>query len=530
MCGIYAYLKKGQFSATDTNKIHQTFHQLKHRGPDHTSCIAFAEDEHSAFLGFHRLSIVDPTSKSNSILSTDNHWMCCNGEIYNYKHLIEKYDLHDKTGSDCEVILQLYKKYPNRILEIVRELDGVFAFVIFDNVSKRMIVGRDYYGVRPLFIGNDGESMSFTSEGKVNPFSNCRQFPPGKLMTIDLATLTHRLAEWRHSRQNIFLNFDLSKPMIHSLLKNAVEKRMHPDRPMGFLLSGGLDSSIIASIANELSDDTIRTFSIGFADSPDLISARVMAQHLGSDHKEVIIEDQHILDAIEPVVKTLETYDITTIRASIPMFLLSRYISENTDVRVLFSGEGADELFGGYLYFHNAPDYHSFSQETERLLDELYMMDVLRADRTTSAWGLELRVPFLDITFSQFVRGLSPELKMPSQYKIEKHILRQAFMDYLPLEISGRQKEAFSDGVGSQSVMLLKQKAEDYVIKHRHNGRGQHPMTKEGEMYYDIFAEYYENKPGLLTKQYWLPRWTGDDFIDPSATVLSMHKNNLEHK
>ncbi len=340
--------------------------------------------------------------------------------------------------------------------------------------------------------------------------------------------------------------------IVRELFTEAVRKRLVADRPIGFLVSGGLDSSLVASVAQRLLGKRITTFSIGLPNSPDLLAARKVATYLNSDHHEVVITVNDILKALPDVIYHDESYDITTIRASIPMYLISKYIRANTDIKVIFSGEGADELLGGYLYFHKAPTPQAFQDETMRLMQDLYQYDVLRGDRTTSAWGLEIRVPFLDADFHSFVSNLDPAHKMPQdahtiefaerfgyfsraaarrpKYKIEKAILRHAFAGYLPDEILHRQKEAFSDGVGYSSVAALKKLAADTAEQRA--GRclelvpnTAHPVTEEAQLYYLLFREHYSDRPGLHTGYYWMPSWHGD-VTDPSATVLESHDAN----
>lgn len=530
MCGIFAFIKKGQFTKEELKSTINNFNKIKHRGPDHTSTIKLTNDDHSVLLGFHRLAIIDPSASANVILNDNNVYLVCNGEIYNYHYLIDKYNLPVKTGSDCEVILQLYLKYPDRWNTLADELDGVFSFLLYDHNKEIFCTGRDRIGVRPMFVGSsiDNSAICFASEAKAIPFDNVQFYQPGlyrvqRLEFLAQGTSYQHLYTLHDSHSNI--SWECSKKVLFDLFTEAVRKRLVADRPIGFLVSGGLDSSLVAAVANELIHGPITTFSIGLKDSPDLLAARKVANHLHSSHHEVIITEQDITNAISDVVYTDETYDITTIRASIPMYLIAKYISEKTDVKVVFSGEGADELFGGYLYFHDAPDYQSFQNETIRLLEDLHNYDVLRSDRTISRWGLELRVPFLDCDLVDFVISMDPAHKMPVGDKIEKQILRDAFDDNcLPKDVLYRQKEAFSDGVGYNSVSAIKDYAnkfplEDVLIANDHTAI---PKTAEARLYHELFRNHYNSKINLHTKYYWMPKWN-DSVTDPSATVLVKH-------
>jgi asparagine synthase (glutamine-hydrolysing) len=530
MCGIFAYIQKGKISAEKLSEIEKSFALIKHRGPDHTSSILLTGHGSTVYLGFHRLVVVGLSNNSNSFLSDQNVYLTCNGEIYNYQYLIKKYQLPVKTDSDCEVILQLYLKHQDQWSEIMNELDGVFAFVLYDHRHGLVFASRDRIGVRPIFVGDGTEPnvITFASEGKAILTDNGRPFLPATLSEMDLDDWHIRTKLWITKSHFLNVPYDRSQVIIRELFMEAVGKRLIADRPIGFLLSGGLDSSLVASIANILLDKQITTFSIGLPNSPDLIAAREVAEYLNSDHHEVIISTDDILQALPSVIYADETYDVTTIRASIPMYLLSKYIAEKTDIKVIFSGEGADELLGGYLYFHKAPDYKSFQAETHRLLNDLYLYDVLRGDRTTAAHGLEIRVPFLDATLLSFVANIDPAHKMPAEHGIEKAIFREAFIDYLPNSIINRQKQAFSDGIGYNSVSTLKKHAsksfERYNTLYPNTA---HPTTDEEHLYYNIFNQYYAGKCGLYTRYYWMPKWCGENITDPSATVLDIHKDHI---
>ena len=520
MCGIFSKF------AIVPNNVPEIKNNLVHRGPD--SCISIDLQQH--LLVFHRLAIIDPSEKSNVILNSQGVYLLCNGEIYNYRSLIHKYNLNSEPGSDCRVILELYHLFKEPSL-FVNELDGVFSFIIYDKPNNLIFTGRDRYGVRPLFKcyqKNISDHIFFSSEAKMFPnLENYVMSPviPGtieKWLIQDTIQLLDTKIWFNFNIVHSHLDYSTTISFIKQYFTEAVRKRLMSDRPIGFLLSGGLDSSLVASVASRLLSNRITTFSIGLKDSPDLKAARKVATFLDSNHHEIVITEKDIIDSIDKVVYHTETFDTTTIRASIPMFLLSKYISQNTEIKVIFSGEGADELFGGYLYFKKAPSLLEFQKETERLISELYLYDVLRGDRTTAAWGLELRVPFLDADFSRFVLEIDPLFKMT---RLEKKVLRDSFHGYLPDEILMRQKEAFSDGVGTGSVKALKDYAQQMVgetISERLEIES-FDRTPEQELYFNIFQKYYGNMKGIQIPRYWMPRWC-KNVTDPSATVLDVYK------
>lgn len=521
MCGIFAYITTGQLPENLT----EYFDKLTARGPDHSSTVTLKNGDTSIFLGFKRLAIVGTDSVSDPLLSQDDVYLVCNGEIYNYKYLIKKFGFEMNTHSDCEVILQLYLSDPAGFTSKIELLDGVFAFVLYDHRSGQVFSSRDRYGVRPLFKGFTGDGgVCFASEAKAIA-GDCEHFNPGYIQQLEVKCPGVCVgAEWVRRTPRFNTTYSSSSGIIKNLLEAAVEKRLSADRPIGFLVSGGLDSSLVAAIAAKKLNKQITTFSIGLEGSPDLKAAKKVAQYLLSEHHEIIITTDDIISAIPGVVYSLESYDTTTVRASIPMYLIAKYIRENTDIKVVFSGEGADEVFGGYLYFHNAPSPDEFHSETERLQKELYRYDVCRSDRTISCWGLELRVPFLDADLTTFVRGIDPEHKMPRPDRMEKLILRDAFRGYLPSGILYRQKEAFSDGVGYNSVSSLKKYAEEFDAPEvDYSKLTAVPKTAEERYYHHLYSRWYSEKPGILISEYWMPKWSGD-VTDPSATVLDVHK------
>lgn len=465
---------------------------LKHRGPDECS----AKRVGNTFFEFHRLAINGGMGPSQPI-EFSNLTMVANAEIYNY------IELGGVPGeSDCEVIPRLVAEYG--LFRACEMMSGDFAFVISD--GKNIWAARDRVGVRPLFWIRTAGSVAFASEAKaLTQFgSKIEIFPPGHLYDSKLDALVCWAPNyWDFPRMDDDVEF--VREHIRDLMIKAVDKRVHnTQRPVGFFLSGGLDSSIVAAIGKKCLGTTIKTFAVGLANSPDLVAARKMAEHLESDHTEVIFTIDEGLKVLRDVVWHLETFDTTTIRASVPMYILSKYIKENTDIRVVLSGEGSDELFGGYLYFHSAPDVDEFSHETMRLVRDVHLFDVLRADRTTAAHGLELRVPFFDRDLIDYVMdGFDPELKMPKD-GFEKHLLRETFGDLLPYEIAWRQKNGMSDAVGYSWVDALK---------------------ATGENYQKIFHELFGKNMDHLSPYKWLPKWTNS--TDPSARTLSQFNDKM---
>lgn len=498
MCGIYAVLGNKRPVVPDNSS-------LGHRGPDDYNMSEIGD----CLMEFWRLTINGEKSMTgDQPMYFNNDMMVCNGEIYNYLDLGGLYG-----ESDCEVIMPLIKAHG--MADALDMMNGDFAFVISDGTNLR--AARDRVGVRPLFYTKYDDGIAFASEAKalLHFDSVIEIFPPGHFYDSNLD----------HFFCYAPMYYDSDKPVmprrwviesIREKLIDAVKIRMETTEfPIGFFLSGGLDSSIIAGIASSLTDEPIRTFSIGLegSDSPDLKAARQVAKYLCSDHTEVTFTVKEGISVLSDVIWHLESYDTTTVRASVPMYLLSKYISENTDIKVILSGEGSDELFGGYLYFHNAPDPKKFAAETNRLLLDVHQFDVLRADRCTSAHGLELRVPFFDPDFIEFVMdGFSPVKKIGN---LEKQILRDAFVEYLPESIINRQKNGMSDAVGYNWVDGIK----SYCA-----GRFFGPQT-ETEMYRKIFKKHFGDGNWHLTPYMWMPKWSNAE--DPSARHLSVFQDKM---
>jgi asparagine synthase (glutamine-hydrolysing) len=502
MCGIFAALTKGDYNTQ--------FQTLQHRGPDRSKIY----EDNQCFLGFHRLCIHDTTFRGDQPLELDDMKLICNGEIYNYKELNKKYNFPTTSDSDCEVILHCFKKYGNKIdINFFNTfvMDGVFAFVLKD--GDKFWVARDYYGVRPLFYGIDENGIYyFSSEMKALSFlPKVNWFPPGHYW--DSESKKFQLFKYYYQKPFHYFNQDTCK----ELLTNAVVKRLSGDRPIGFLLSGGLDSSIVCKLGQD-NLKRITTFSIGYeGNSRDLKYSSILAKELKSNHHVVRYNFEQALEILPKVIEMIETYDITTIRASVPHYLIGKYIKENTDIKIVLSGEGADEIFGGYLYFHNAPSVGSFKNETMRLLDEIYMFDVLRSDRCMASHGLEVRVPFLDKEFVKYVMQIDTNQKMVQNY-YEKYYLRKTFEKDLPMEIVWRRKDGFSDSNGN-FVNDFKEWVENQITSEELRSNPYGCRTKEELYYRRIYESMYPNRQNIIP-HHWMPKWQSEELNDPSGALL----------
>jgi asparagine synthase (glutamine-hydrolysing) len=498
------------------------FNTIAHRGPDQA---IIHKDKHGIF-GFHRLAIMDISEKGMQPFITDRLIVMCNGEIYNELYLKEVFSEYPYTShSDCEVLLPLYLEYGKKMGPY---LDAECAFVIYDKQLDIVVAGRDPIGIRPLFYGYLKETgkIAFASEAKAL-ISICDGIKPFPIGTIYYDGEWIRYTDVKEVTYQI-KDEVLALSKIKHKLMDAVKKRMMSDVPIGYLLSGGLDSSLVSAIAARYTKQPIVTFAIGMEnDAIDLKYAKIVADYIGSKHYEVTMSFKDVLEALPYVIYHLETYDITTIRASLGMYLLSRYIKEKTDIKVILTGEISDELFG-YKYTDFAPSAEAFQKESEKRLEELYEYDVLRADRCIAAWSLEARVPFGDLAFVKEVMSIEPELKLNKSGK-GKYLLRKAFEkdDLIPESILWREKAAFSDAVGHSMVDQLKLKAEELYseedvknayIKYPHNT----PFTKEALWYRDLFESHYPSMSHLIS-DFWMPNkeWVGSDVKDPSARALS---------
>ena len=432
MCGIFAFLQKN--SELSNERLKECGLKCSHRGPDNTKDISYDIDIYKLYLMFHRLAINGLTELGDQPLTLNNKILICNGEIYNYKKLAEKYNLILPKGcSDCEVILHLYEKVG--IHETIYNLDGVFSFVLFAFNINKLIVGHDPIGVRSLYYFVDN-GFGFASEMKclIDLSSNVKMFPPGTYLQYTFEDGFDFIKYYNFDYPTINEDEILIQNNIKEKLINAVDKRLMAEKPIGCLLSGGFDSSLITALAVKKIKN-LKTFSIGLPDSPDILAAEKVAKFLKTEHTSIILTEEEMLSGIEDTIKQIESYDITTIRASTPMFLLAKYIRDNTNIKVILSGEGADETSGSYLYFHNAPNPDEFKKETIRLVKENQYFDILRADKTTAGAGLEIRVPFYDKDFVNYYMSINPKLKM-IRNGFEKYLLRKTFENELPEEIA----------------------------------------------------------------------------------------------
>lgn len=517
MCSIIGLSK-----CDDFEKIKKSFEKSNSRGPDGTSYY----NANSALLGFKRLAIMGLNEFGMQPFSYDDKVLVCNGEIYGFRDIkieLLKKGYSFKSDSDCEIILPLFKEFG---FEMFSKLDAEFALIIYDKKEDKIIAARDPLGIRPLYYGKSksNDTYIFASEPKilVDLVEDIFPFPPGYYFDgekfIQYSFITD--VESKHTRMR-----DVEKN-IHSLLVEGVRKRLDSDAPIGFLLSGGLDSSLVCSIATKILKKPIETFAIGMEkDAIDLKYAKEVADYLKTNHHEVIITRDDVISSLEEVIYNLATYDITTIRASVGMYLLCKYIHENTDIKVLLTGEISDELFG-YKYTDYAPNPEEFQKESKMRIDEIHMYDVLRADRCISSNSLEARVPFGDLAFVKYVMEIDPKIKM-NRYNKGKYLLRKAFEgDYLPKDILYREKAAFSDAVGHSLVEDIKEFAEDYYTDeefeiNRKKYTFAQPFTKESLMYREIFEKYYPGQAHMI-KDFWMPNksWKGCDVDDPSARFL----------
>ncbi|AKA34339.1 asparagine synthase B [Flagellimonas lutaonensis] len=514
MCGIVCAFDLKESTETLRPQLLEMSKKVRHRGPDWSGI--YADDK--AILAHERLAIVDPASGKQPLVSPDGKLiLAANGEMYNHRELRKQFEgTYDfKTQSDCEVILALYqKKGP----DFIDELNGIFGFAIYDTEKDEYFVARDHMGIIPLYMGWDRNGTFYVaSELKAleGVCSKIELFPPGHY----LHSSDGELKQWY---QRDWMEYEAVKENetsireVREALEAAVHRQLMSDVPYGVLLSGGLDSSVTSAIAKKYSqkriesDDTkdawwpqLHSFSVGLEGSPDLAAARLVADYIGTVHHEIKFTIQEGLDAIKDVIYNIETYDITTIRASTPMYLMARVI-KSMGIKMVLSGEGADELFGGYLYFHKAPSPKDFHEETVRKLGKLHMYDCLRANKSLAAWGIEGRVPFLDKEFIDVAMRINPKDKMINGERMEKWVIRKAFESYLPESVAWRQKEQFSDGVGYSWIDTLKELVEkevsDEQMKNAHfKFPIQTPTTKEEYYYRSIFESHFPSDAAALS-------------------------------
>ena len=534
MCGIFFVKKNEDVSA---EKVYTEFEKSKNRGgipPDDTKFFEIGE----YYLGFHRLSINGLNTESNQPFFKNGTYLICNGEIYNYKELYSYIGIKPLTDSDCEIIIDLYQLYP--IDYFINLLDGVFSFIIYDTQKNLVMVGRDPFGVRPLYYSHDYNN--FSSELKqINNLSTetITQFPPGHffikndvtnvMKETNLPNKYHTLTQYYMPLCSQFKNFvderNYYKSLIRGTLINAVKKRLLSDRPIACLLSGGLDSSLITSIVVNLLKEKpnikLETFSIGLPGSTDLVYAKKVANYLDTKHTEILLTEDDFFNAIPEVIEKIESYDTTTVRASVGNYLISKYIYQNSEAKVIFNGDGSDELTGGYLYFHKAPNSLLFDFEVKHLLQNIHYFDVLRSDRSISSCGLEPRTPFLDKTFVNTYLSIPLYYRKPEGNEIEKKILRDSFMEFLPTDVLYRKKEAFSDGVSGNDrswYQVIAEKLDKIDIPiFEHNEKHMCPKTKEQMYYRYLFEQKYPKRENVIP-YFWMPKWSNT--TDPSARTL----------
>jgi asparagine synthase (glutamine-hydrolysing) len=555
MCGILGIFNiKTDVKELRTQALGMS-RMLRHRGPDWSGIYV----NEKAILAHERLSIVDVNKGAQPLYTSDHKVaLAVNGEIYNHKDLKktlkEPYDF--LTESDCEIILALYRQ---KSVDFLEDLNGIFAFALYDSENEVFMIGRDHIGICPLYTGYDEQGNFYVASEMKALMGVCNtvsEFPPGHYLYSKMdAPVEYYKRDWMEY-DNVKDNKSSVKELRRAL-EEAVERQLMSDVPYGVLLSGGLDSSITAAVAKKYSAKRVETaglkdawwpqlhsFAVGLEGSPDLAAAQKVADHIGSIHHNFTFTVQEGLDAVRDVIYHIETYDITTIRASTPMYLMARKI-KSMGVKMVLSGEGADEIFGGYLYFHKAPDAKEFHEETVRKLSMLSKYDCLRANKSLAAWGVEGRVPFLDKEFIDVAMRLNPQDKMCKDGRMEKHILREAFEDYLPAEVAWRQKEQFSDGVGYSWIDTLREVAEKEVSDTQmENARFRFPIntpvTKEGYYYRSIFQEFFPldsaarcvpEGPSVACSTPTAIKWDAEfaKMIDPSGrAVKDVHKDSYK--
>ena len=579
MCGIFALLNnKEQFVIHEF--IKEQFEESKHRGPDNSSINTFNNSNNNNFIGFHRLQINGLDNDSNQPFNINNIQLICNGEIYNYKNLFDSITYNPTTNSDCEIIIYLYMLYG--IEYTLNLLDGVFAFILIDHNINKMFVTRDPYGVRPLFylynangiLNNmfdekiSNNLLGFASEvkqliGFANKFNDydessnlddddihnhddilfIKPVMPGEYLCFELSEYN----KWYLYDKKLYNTYKLNRTIvenktecidiainnIHDKFCEAIKKRVDSsDRPIASLLSGGLDSSIVTALVQKYYPKQLETFSIGLEGSEDLKYARIVANFLQTNHTEIIVSEDDFFNHIPDVIKNIESYDTTTVRASVGNYIVAKFISEHSTAKVIFNGDGSDELMGGYLYMQSAPNHLEFDIECKRLLTDIHMFDVLRSDRSISTNGLEPRTPFLDRQFVDLYLSIPSDIRFDTNKKQEKYLFRKAFdKNYLPNEILWRKKEAFSDGVSSLDrswYSIIEEKVEKQTnikynmdIKYNHNA----PQTLEQLYYRTIYEEFYPNM-GYLIPYFWMPKYILAN--DSSARTLDIYNKSNE--
>ena len=549
MCGIVGVFDLKEKSINLREQVLNMSRKIRHRGPDWSGIYS----SNNAILAHERLGIVDPTSGNQPIYSGDKRIiLAANGEIYNHRSIRKDFlNYNFTTGSDCEVIIALYRK---KGVDFLDEINGIFAFALYDEVKDEYLIARDHMGIIPLYMGWDIKGTFYVASELKALEGICNKielFPPGHY----LSSKNGELIKWYKRDWLDFNNVSKNSTDIKILkdaLCKAVKRQLMSDVPYGVLLSGGLDSSITSAVAKIYSDKriesndkkvawwpTLHSFAVGLIGSPDLEAAKKVADYIGTVHHEIIFTIQEGIDAISDVIYHLETYDVTTIRASTPMFLMARVI-KSMGIKMVLSGEGSDEIFGGYLYFHKAPNDKEFHMETVRKLDKLHQYDCLRANKALAAWGIEGRVPFLDKEFIDVAMSINPSDKMIKDGKMEKWVLRKAFEELLPEEVVWRQKEQFSDGVGYDWIDTLKEVVDksisDEMFEQVSNRFPINPPLNKEEYYYrSIFESHFPSEaaaksvpsvPSVACSSPVALKWDAsfEGKNDPSGRAIISHK------
>lgn len=560
MCGIWAYISKNKIGNDEIIKLYNKFNKIKPRGPDRF--ISYNLESINTLLGFHRLSIIDTSVKGDQPFIHKNNnrtiYTCCNGEIYNYIQLIDKHNLNPslKKESDCKVVHELYLKLG--LEKLCSELVGEYAFMIIDidndSINNTVHIARDPLGVRPLYVSYSNSDLYIGSELKGSPHTPCshtsnvviEQVRGGHYASFCISDIKNNFQpdyKCFYSVDNVEVtirNIDIAKTMIKKSLSECVIDRLMADVPIGFLLSGGVDSSLVCGIAaNHLKPQRIRTFSCGLkTGSTDEPYARKVAEHINSIHTHIVFTEKEFIEAIPNIIYTIETYDITSVRASVAQYLICKWIKSNTDIKVLLCGDGSDELTKGYKYNHMAPNAEEAQKDTLRLLKDIIYFDGKRADRGVAGNGIEARIPFLDYRFVNTYLSIEPSLTMPTLYektgkKLEKWLLRESFREsnIIPEEVLFRNKEAFSDGISTvkkswfetvQDEMNERYKDVD-ITKLGNIYSYNTPPTREALYYREEFERLFGKDAVYVIPYFWLPKWVGN-ITEPSARVLEAYK------
>lgn len=536
MCGIWTLINK---SKCDVTKYIADYWNLKHRGPDNSQLHTF----NNSYVGFHRLAIMDTSHHSNQpyIFQDNNNTIVfiCNGEIYNFRELDKKYNLNIGM-SDCKVIPALYLKLGKKqwLQLFANEIKGEYAFIMLEfnnlNVLTNYFVGRDTIGIRPLYNVQDNNLDMYSSEikGLLNYEGEIKEFTPGHILCVNYDSFEYRYTTYYFSTiyQTPINNLNEKDNLVNirNSVINSIRRRLCSDRPIAFLLSGGVDSSLVAAISTKILGKPIKTFCCGIKGSTDMKYAKMVADHIGSIHSEVYFTEQEGLDTIDDVIRTTETWDTTTIRASVGQYIVSRYIANNTDCKVVLVGEGPDEVCSSYLFNYYAPNATELHKTALQYVREIHMYDGRRADRCISRWGMESRIALLDPEFIAAYWGVDPQYRLPS-YNMEKYMLRKAFENdnMLPSEVLWRKKEAFSDGVSSKERSWFSV-IQEYTSMKMQNIAKLDNLSDEASYYKLKFREYFGNNRDTIIPHYWQPKWDKEgneitEYVDPSARTLEIY-------